>query len=68
MDKISQQVISNLKKDGISLQESDLQSVVHLLTRLAKIEYEQYRQKKTEKTHGQSPESPEIGHHTKKSA
>jgi hypothetical protein len=62
------QISDQIKKDGISLTEDELQSVVRLLTSLAKIEYEVYREQKSDTIHCQSTEPQEIGHNHKNQA
>jgi hypothetical protein len=57
-----------LSKDGLELNEEDLQSIAQTLLSLAKIEYEIYLQQKPKPIHGQFQEPLEIGLTTKKIA
>ena len=59
---------SLLKKDGLILNEDELQSVLHTLLSLAKIEYELYQDQKSDQFHGSYLELQEISRDPKQNS
>ena len=58
---IQKMVSDQLKKDGIYLNQDDIESVIRLFNTLAKIEYDVYVEQKSITNHCQSTERQDLG-------